>query len=148
MHLIRIAGALLAAAGLAAAAADAPRLEPGNYRLRVTSITNGVADPDQDTETCLTQHELKDLAAYFSPVLEGVKASCSTTRVPGKDAKVIARRLRCTGNGFTYNAESTVTIVNSSRFSLAMSSLAKTPTETGIVSAKGEGDRLGPCKKP
>jgi hypothetical protein len=141
-------GALVAMAGLAAAAADAPlRLEPGNYRLRVASVTNGAADPKQDFEECLSE-ELKDLAGYFSPQLEGVKATCTTSLVPSKDPKVIARRLRCKGDDFTYDAESSVTIVNPSRFTLTMRSNAKTSTETGIVSAAGEGDRLGPCKKP
>ena len=143
---ICVVGAMLAAAAFAAAAADAPlRLDPGTWRLRVMSVTNGVADPKQDGEECLSE-ELKDLAGYFSPQLEGVKAKCTTTRVPSRDPKVIARRLRCTGAGFTYEAESSVTIVNPSRFVLTMSSHAKTPTETGIVSVAGEGDRLGPCK--
>jgi hypothetical protein len=145
-HSICIAGAVLATAGFAAAAAEAPlRVDPGNWRVRVTSVTNGVADPKQDFEECLND-ELKDLAAYFSPQLEGVKAKCTTTRVPSKDPNVIARRLRCTGTGFTYEAESSVTIVNPSRFVISMRSHAKTPTETGIVSAAGEADRLGPCK--
>ena len=142
----RVVATALASAALAAAAADAPlRLDPGNWRVRVTSITNGVADPDQDTEVCL-RDELKDLAAYFSPVLEGVKAQCTTTRVPSKDPKIIARRLRCTGTGFTYAAVTSVTIVDPSRFTLTLRSDAKTAKETGVVSATGEGDRLGPCK--
>jgi hypothetical protein len=143
-----VVGTVLATAGFVAAAAEAPlRLDPGNWRVRVTSVTNGAADPDQDTEVCLSD-ELKDLAAYFSPELEGVKARCTTTRVPSKDPKVIARRLRCTATGFTYEAESSVTIANPSRFVLSMRSRAKTPTQTGIVSAAGQGDRLGPCKSP
>lgn len=141
-------GAVLATAGLAAAAADAPlRLEPGNYRVRVTSVTNGVADPKQDFEQCLDK-ELQDLAGYFSPQLDGVEARCTTSRVPSKDPRVIGQRLRCKGNGFTYDAESSVTIVDPSRFTLTIGSHAKTRRETGIVSAAGEGDRLGPCKKP
>ena len=144
---IRSMSIALAAAVLSAAAADAPlRLEPGNWRVRVSSVTNGVSDPNQDSETCLGD-ELKDLAGYFSPQLEGVKANCTTTRVPGKDPKVIARRLRCTGTGFSYEAETSVTIVSPSRFVLSLASRAKTATETGIVSASGEGDRIGPCKK-
>ena len=143
-----VVGTVLATAAFAAAAADAPlRLDPGNWRVRATSVTNGVADPKQDEETCLAD-ELKDLAGYFSPALEGVKARCTTTRVLSKDPKVIARRLRCTGTGFTYDAETSVTIVNPSRFVLTLNSRAKTPTETGIVSLAGEGDRLGPCKTP
>lgn len=142
-----VAGTVLATAGFVSAAADAPlRLDPGNWRVRATSVTNGVADPEQDSEMCLNA-ELKDLAAYFAPALEGVKAKCSTTRVPSKDPKIIARRLRCTGSGFTYEAETTVTIVDPSRFTLTLRSRAKTRRETGIVSLAGQGDRLGPCKK-
>ena len=137
---------LLATASLAAAAA-APRLEAGNWRVRVTSITNGVADPAQDFEVCL-RDELKDLAAYFSPALEGVKARCTTTRVPDEDKRNIARRLRCTGTGFTYNAETRVSIEKPQRFTLTVRSEAKTAKETGIVAAAGEGDLLGPCKAP
>lgn len=136
--------------GLAAslvAAAAAPRLDPGNWRVRVSSTTNGVADPAQDFEICL-RDELKDLAAYFAPALEGVKARCTTTRVPDKDTRNIARRLRCTGTGFTYNAETRVTIEKPGRFTLTIKSEAKTAKETGIVSASGEGDLLGPCKAP
>ena len=117
---------LLATASLVAAAA-APRLDPGNWRVRATSVTNGIADPDQDSEVCL-RDELKDVAGYFSPALEGVKARCTTTRVPDKDPKVIARRLRCTGAGFTYVAETRVIIVNPSRFTLSIRSEAKTAT--------------------
>jgi hypothetical protein len=136
----------LIGAALAAVAADpAPRLDAGNWRVRVTSVTNGVADPNQDEQVCL-RDELKDLAAYFAPQLEGVKASCTTTRVPVADRKVLARRLRCVGAGFTYEAESRVRIVSPSRFTLTLDSVAKTAKETGVVSAKGEGDHLGPCK--
>lgn len=141
-----VAGTLLATAGFVCVAADPPlRLDPGNWRVRATSVTNGVADPEQDSEMCLNA-ELKDLAAYFAPALEGVQAKCSTTRVASKDPKVIARRLRCIGSGFTYEAETSVTIVDPSRFTMTLRSRAKTPTETGIVSLAGRGDRLGPCK--
>ena len=136
---------LLASFSLAAAAAEPPRLDTGNWRVRVTSVTNGVADPPQDFEVCL-RDELKDLAAYFSPVLEGVKARCTTTRVPDKDTRVIARRLRCTGTGFTYNADTSVTLAGPVRFTMTLSSTAKTRKENGIVSAEGQGDRLGACK--
>lgn len=141
----RVVTAVLSSASLSAAAADPPRLDAGNWRVRVTSTTNGVADPNQDFEICL-RDELKDLAAYFAPALEGVKARCTTARVPVPDKKVIARRLRCTGTGFTYEAETRVTIVNPSRFALTIRSNAKTAKETGIVTAAGEGDRLGGCK--
>ena len=122
------------------------RLDPGNWRVRATSVTNGIADPAQDSEMCLGD-ELKDVAGYFAPALEGVKARCTTTRVPAKEPNVLARRLRCTGAGFTYEAESRVIIVNPSRFTLTMRSNAKTATETGIVALSGEGDRLGACKE-
>ena len=49
---------LIVSASLAAAAAP-PRLEPGNWRVRVTNVTNGVADAAQDFEICL-RDELKD----------------------------------------------------------------------------------------
>ncbi len=138
--------AVFASASWVAAAAP-PRLDAGNWRVRVTSTTNGVADAAQDFEICL-RDELKDLAAYFSPALEGVKARCTTTRVPDKDPRSIARRLRCTGTGFTYDAETRVSIEKPERFTLTMRSEAKTAKETGIVAVAGEGDLLGPCKSP
>ena len=148
MNAIAHAAALAIATGaFGAAAAAAPHLDAGNWRVRVTSITNGVADPAQDFEVCL-RDELKDLAAYFSPALEGVKARCTTTRVPDEDKRNIARRLRCTGAGFTYNAETRVSIEKPQRFTLTMRSEAKTAKETGIVAVAGEGDLLGPCKAP
>jgi len=58
-------------------------MEPGNWRIETRSITNGKADPPQDQVECL-RDELKDLAAYFAPQLEGVQAKC--TRAPRKGA--------------------------------------------------------------
>lgn len=141
-HVIAVS---VVAVALGAASADAPRLDPGNWRVRVSSITNGVADPAQDSVVCLGD-ELKDLAAYFALEFEGAAARCTRKRLRSGDPKVILHRLRCTGTGFTYEAEGRVTIVSPTRFTLTMRSLAKTAKETGIVSAEGQGDHLGACK--
>ncbi len=146
MKRAHVVAAIVSTAAFSALSADAPRLDPGNWRVRVTSITNGVADPAQDAQVCLGD-ELKDLAAYFSPELEGVAARCTRTRLRSDDPRVILHRLRCAGKGFTYELEGRVTIVSPTRFTLSMRSLAKTATETGVVSAQGQGDHLGACKK-
>ena len=122
------------------------RLHPGKWRVQAESVTNGVADPSQDEEVCL-RDELKDLAGYFAPKLEGVKAKCTTTNLPAGDRKTIARRLRCTGDGFTYEAVSQVILVEPSRFSIKFQSTAKTQRETGIVSMQADARHLGPCDK-
>ena len=144
--MLRATMLVLGATAMAVVAAD-PRLDAGNWRLRVTSVTNGTADADQDAQVCLGD-ELKDLTHYFMPVLEGVPAKCTTTRMLTVDKRIIRARLRCSGNKFTYEAETRVVIEGPQRFTLSLNSLAKTPTETGRVSMSGQGDFVGPCKAP
>jgi hypothetical protein len=76
--LVVIAGVVSVFASPSAARAQAA-LEPGMWRLTLTSTTNGKPDPKQDSKECLGE-QLKDLAAYFAPQLEGAKATCQRTR--------------------------------------------------------------------
>ena len=68
---IAILGVLAVFAAAPSAHAQAA-LEPGLWRVTVSSTTNGKPDPNQDTKECLGE-ELKDITAYFAPQLEGGK---------------------------------------------------------------------------
>ena len=89
-------------------------MEPGNWRLKTTSSTNGKAEPPQDQEECLGD-ELKDLNSYFAPELEGVKAKCRRAQRKTLD-KSIAYTMKCTGDKFTIEMESAVKIESPKRF--------------------------------
>ncbi len=120
------------------------KLEPGLWRVTVTSSTNGRADPAQDNQVCL-KDELKDPARYFAPELEGVKAKCNRGRVPSKDKNVLGYRMRCAGSNFTTEAEAQVTILAPDLFKVAIRMDSKTPKERAVVEAVGEAKRVGPC---
>lgn len=130
---------------VAAPAANAQAaLEPGLWRITVSSTTNGKPDPKQDTKECLTE-ELKDIPAYFAPQLEGGKAECTRTRQPSKDPKIVAYRMQCTGPGFTVDALTSVTIEDSRHFSVTMRIDSKAPQESATVVANGEAAWTGAC---
>jgi len=119
-------------------------MEPGNWHITTNVTTNGKAEPMQVQDECL-RDELKDLAAYFSPSLEGVQAKCS--RTPQKaPADSIAYKMRCTGQGFTMDAESEVKILGPKRFTANMKMDTKATNERAVVIAKAEGNHTGPCK--
>ena len=89
--------------------------------------------------------ELKDLANYFAPTLEGVQAKC--TRSPRKgDDKTIAYTIKCVGAGFTWNAESSVRIEGPKRFTAQLKMDTRTTKEHAVVTADIEGVHTGPCK--
>ena len=119
-------------------------MEPGNWRLKTTSTTNGKAEPPQDQEECL-RDELKDLNSYFAPELEGVKAKCRRAQRKTLD-KSIAYTMKCTGDKFTIDMESAVKIENAKRFTATLKMDTKTPDERAVVVANVEGRHIGPCK--
>jgi hypothetical protein len=119
-------------------------LEPGLWRVTVSSTTNGKPDPNQDTKECLSE-ELKDITAYFAPQLEGGKAECTRTRQPSKDPKIVAYRMQCAGAGFTVDALTSVTLEDSRHFSVTMRIDSKAPQESATVVAKGEAAWTGAC---
>jgi hypothetical protein len=143
------AGALIAIAGFMAvfaspsAAGPQPALEPGMWRITVTTTTNGKADPAQDVKECLGE-ELKDLPAYFAPQLEGGEAECTRTRQPSEDRKV-AYRMQCRGAGFTVDALTGVTVENSRHFTATMRINSQAEQESALVVGKAEGRRTGAC---
>ena len=136
--------AVAAIAMPAGAAAQQPRLEQGNWNLTTHATTNGKAEPVQVQDECL-RDELKDLAAYFSPSLEGVEAKCN--RTPKKAAaNAVAYKMRCTGNGFTMDAESEVTFLDPKTFTGMLKMDTKTTKERAVVVAKIAGKHTGACK--
>jgi hypothetical protein len=144
------AGVLVAIAGVVSVFAP-PRavcaqaaLEPGIWRITVTSTTNGKPDPKQDLKECLGE-ELKALASYFAPQLEGAKATCKRTRQPEVDRKV-GYRMQCSGAGFTVDALTSITVENSRHFTMSIRMDSRTKRESAIVVAKGEGRRIGACE--
>jgi hypothetical protein len=138
--------AILAGLGLAACAPawSQVALEPGLWRIKVASTSNGKPEPPQDDKVCL-QDELKDLAKYFSPELEGVQAECTRTKRPVGGPNELAYRMSCKGNGFTTEMNSTVTIVSPKQFKLYLRMDTRTRKETAKVVADGEATHLGPC---
>jgi len=136
-----LAVAAMAFPALAIAQRD---MEPGNWHITTRATTNGKAEPMQVQDECL-RDELKDLAAYFAPSLEGMQAQCS--RTPQKVApNAIAYKMRCTGKGFTLDAESHVDVVDRKKFTATLKMDTKTPKERGVVVAKVEGAHTGDCK--
>jgi hypothetical protein len=121
-----------------------PSLEPGVWRVTVTSTTNGKPDPNQDSKECL-RDELKDLAAYFAPQLEEAKASCTRTRQPSEDPKNVAYRMQCSGEGFTVDALTSVVIEDARHFTVSMRIHSKTSQESAVVVAKGDARWTGAC---
>ena len=123
-----------------------PGLEPGNWKLKVTSSVNGKPEPEQNTEDCLRAAQLKDLGAYFAPDLEGVKAKCAKTQKPTGDATKLAYQMRCTGSGFTLNMDAGVSIESPRHFVADIRMHTKTKKESALVVAKAEARWDGPCK--
>jgi Protein of unknown function (DUF3617) len=119
------------------------QLEPGRWTLRVSSTTNGKPDPVQNSEQCLGD-ELKDLGSYFAPQLQGAEADCK--RSEETTAGKIVRRMECTGDGFSVAATTTVTIIDSRRFTASIQVESKTPKQTSSVVADAEGRWTGACK--
>jgi hypothetical protein len=113
--------------------------------MTVASTTNGKADPVENTEACLGD-ELKDLAAYFAPELEGAKAQCKRARLPSKDPSKLGYRMQCSGPGFTVNAETAVTIANPRLFTATIRTHSKAANESAQVVANIEGRWTGPCE--
>ncbi|MEX0734499.1 MAG: DUF3617 family protein [Steroidobacteraceae bacterium] len=126
------------------ATAAPEQLEQGLWRIMVTSTTNGKPDPKQDFKVCLGE-ELKDLAAYFAPQLEGVQATCKRTRQPEAAGK-LGYRLQCSGEGFTVDGLTSVTIENSRHFTVSIRTDSRAPGESAIVAAKGEAHWVGACE--
>lgn len=138
--------ALAAAFAVCSAGAAELELEPGNWKLKVTSTVNGKPEPEQNTEECLRAEELKDLAAYFAPDMEGVKAKCSRASKPSSDPKQLIYRTRCTGSGFNSEINATVKIENARHFSMDIRMNTRTREESALVLAKAEGRWSGACK--
>jgi hypothetical protein len=138
----RLAIAVMALPGCALAQRE---MQPGNWHITTHATTNGKAEPVQVQDECLGD-ELKDLAAYFAPGLEGVNAKCG--RTPRKAAaNAIAYKMKCTGKGFTLEADTEVVVVDAKKFTASMKMDTKTPKERAVVVASIEGNHTGACKR-
>jgi hypothetical protein len=121
-------------------------LEPGNWRLKVSSTVNGKPEPEQNTQDCLRADQLKDLGAYFAPDLEGIKGKCTKAQKPTGDATKLAYQMRCTGSGFTLEMDASVSIESSRHFVADIRMNTTTRKESALVVAKAEGRWDGACK--
>lgn len=141
----KLAAVLVLSVPLGAAAQ--PKLEPGKWALKTATTVNGKAEPDDVQEVCLDE-ELKDIAGYFSPRLEGVPAECRTTKKPSK-ANTLAHAMQCKGSTFTMEASTSVTIESPRSFKATMRiderNQGQPPT---LVVADAQAKWTGPCKKP
>jgi hypothetical protein len=140
-----IAAVLLAGARGAAAQTE---LEPGLWKLRITSTTNGNPDPVQESEDCLKGDQLEDLGAYFAPSLEGLEADCKNTRLPSSDPGKIAYQMQCTGRGFKIDATTTVKVESARRFTAALRIDSRSESESALVVADVVGSWVGACGEP
>lgn len=128
-------------------AAAQPKLEPGNWALKTATTVNGKAEPDDIQEVCLDD-ELKDIAGYFSPKLEGVRAQCRTTKKPSK-ANTLAHVMQCKGSTFTMEATTSVTIENPRSFKAMMRIDTRNKDQPPYLAvADAQAKWTGPCKKP
>jgi hypothetical protein len=127
-----------------ACAAAQVKMEEGNWHITTKATTNGKPEPVQEQDECL-RDELKDLAAYFAPALEGVQADCK--RTPQKTASgTIAYKMRCTGRGFTLEAQSEVKVAGPKEFTAMLKMDTKTSKERAVVVANAVGRHTGACK--
>lgn len=143
---LRSVVALVAALVAGNAWAAQAGLEPGNWKLKVTSTVNGKPEPEQNTEDCLRAEQLKDLGAYFAPDLEGVKAKCAKSQKPTGDPAKLAYKMRCTGGGFTLEMDAGVSIESSRHFVADIRMQTNTRKESALVVARAEGRWGGACK--
>lgn len=134
----------IAVMALPACATAQHKMERGNWHITTHVTTNGKPEPVQEQDECLGD-ELKDLAAYFSPALEGVNAKCDRTpRKAGTNA--IAYKMKCTGKGFAMETESDVIVLGPKKFTANLKMDTKTAKERAVVVAKAEGNHTGACK--
>ncbi|MGQ0429923.1 MAG: DUF3617 domain-containing protein [Gammaproteobacteria bacterium] len=128
------------------AGGDDAVLEPGMWRLTLTSTTNGNPDPVQDFRQCLGE-ELKDLPAYFAPQLENpdnVELKCSRAQQPPTERE-LTYRMQCSGAGLTVDALTSVTIQDSHHFTVTLQINSRTEQESALVVGEGEGRWTGAC---
>ena len=112
----------------------------------IESVTNGRPDPTLTGEECLDA-QLKDLAGYFAPKLEGAAAKCEITRKPA-DPRTLDYRMKCRGDGFTLSAVTIVTLEDSRRVTIRSQLDTRTIQGEGRVVSAGEALRTGACRKP
>lgn len=141
---IIVATSLGTAYGAPSSGSGGPVLEPGVWRLMLTTTTNGNPDPVQDFQQCLDE-ELQDLPAYFSPQLENLdNVKCSRAQQPPNDGE-LAYLMQCTGAGLTVDALTSVTIQNPHRFTVTLRIKSQTDQESALVIGEGEGRWVGAC---
>lgn len=132
-------------APLAAADAGPPALEPGNWMYSMQVVANGKPQPPQTGEECL-EAQVKDLAAYFTPKVEGAELACDTQRKA--DGNAIEYALRCKGSAMTLDGLTRVTIEDARRVTIRSQLLTRTMYGDNLVLSKGEALRTGRCRKP
>jgi outer membrane protein OmpA-like peptidoglycan-associated protein len=145
---IRIRQAHLSATVAAPASSADVTLEPGNWRVQVTSSTNGNPDPAQDAEQCIHPDEVSNLDNYFAPILEDAKADCRRSREPSTNPRILNYEMHCVGAGFTQDMVASVTIDSPRQFRMTIRMQTRTPSESALVLAQSEANWLGACLSP
>jgi hypothetical protein len=123
-------------------------LDAGNWRLKVTSSTNGVAEPPDETTQCLESISPQGLATYFAPVLEGTDAQCETTEQPATAADTFNFRLTCEGAALALVADTAVTMPSSRAFTMKVHIDTRAQDQHAVVDADSTGEWVGPCPAP
>jgi hypothetical protein len=132
---------------IAGYAAAETKLDAGDWRVKVSSSTNGVADPIDDTTTCLEAVSAEGLATYYAPVLEGTDAKCETTRLP-TSGDTFNFKMACTGTGFAMEATTAVTMPSSRAFTMNVKIDTHAQEQHAVVIADATGTWVGPCSPP
>src|SRR4030095_6713444 len=132
---------------IAGYAAAEPKLDAGDWRIKVSSSTNGIADPVDDTTTCLEAVSAEGLATYYAPVLEGTDRSSEATRTP-TSGDTFNCKMACTGTGFAMEATTAVTMASSRAFTMNVKIDTHAQDQHAVVVADATGTWGGPCSPP
>jgi hypothetical protein len=134
----------IAACCTAPAFAQIP-MEQGNWHIRITSTANGKAEPVQEQDECMKE-EVNDLQKYFSPRLDAdVQAKCTKATQQQTRDKSIAYKMKCTGDGFTIEMESSFRVENPKHFIATLKMDSKWQNRHLVVVHTIDGRHAGPC---
>jgi hypothetical protein len=90
------AAVVAAILALSAATAVADGIEAGLWKVTTTSVTGGSAGPPRLSSKCLTEEQVRDLAATFSPIASTINSTCEPIE-RSFDGKKLVWHLVCKG---------------------------------------------------
>lgn len=140
------AGCLAAAGLVAATAAHAIELQPGNWQSVETGTENGKPVPAQTETSCLTPEEAKNPEKGLA-VDKETRNMCKTYDVQ-RSASGLTFRMQCAqGKDFAMDITADFTFVSATQYSGTLKSSVKAAGQTMTSDKKIEAKRVGECKK-